>query len=101
MLRAHMSNATSEAPAEPASERSRLGPGEVALFMVVSVFSARWMGAAAAAGPSAVVLWLVAAGALFLPLALSIATLSAAYPDDGGLAGWAHRAFGPWAGFVA
>jgi glutamate:GABA antiporter len=62
--------------------------------------SPRWIASAAAAGPGALVVWLVAALTLFLPLALTVIDLSARYPEEGGLSRWAGRAFGPFAGFL-
>ena len=66
----------------------------------MAVVSPRWIASAAAAGPGALVVWLVAGLTLFLPLALTVIDLSARYPEEGGLSRWAGRAFGPFAGFM-
>lgn len=73
---------------------------DVALFFVVAVVSPRWIASAAAAGPGALVVWIVAAVTFFVPLALAVMELSARHPDEGGLYVWTKRAFGPFAGFL-
>ena len=66
----------------------------------MAVVSPRWIASAAAAGPGALWVWLVAGITLFLPLALTVIDLSARYPGEGGLYLWTGRAFGPFAGFM-
>ena len=56
--------------------------------------------AASLAGPSALIAWLFL-GLLGLPLALTFAALATAYPDAGGIATYASKAFGQRAGGVA
>jgi amino acid transporter len=80
--------------------RRAMGFRDVALFFVVAVVSPRWIASAAAAGPGALLVWLVAALTLFLPLALTVVDLSARFPGEGGLYLWTGRAFGPFAGFM-
>src|SRR5436190_11820883 len=46
--------------------RRAMGFRDVALFFVVAVVSPRWIASAAAAGPGALLVWLVAAITLFL-----------------------------------
>ncbi len=58
------------------------------------------MATAAAAGPSALVIWLVAALGFFVPLVFSVLELSSRYPDEGGIYVWSKRAFGPFAAFL-
>src|SRR5437762_9057660 len=70
------------------------------LFYVVTGFSLRWIATAAAAGPSALVIWVIAAIGLFVPLVFSVLELSSRYPDEGGIYVWSKRAFGPFAGFL-
>jgi len=55
---------------------------------------------AAAAGPSSLVAWVVAAAFLFVPLVFTVLELSSRYPDEGGMYVWSKRAFGPFAGFL-
>src|SRR5436190_19760082 len=70
------------------------------LFYIVTGFSLRWIATAAAAGPSALVIWVLAAVGLFVPLVFTVLELSSRYPEEGGIYVWSKRAFGPFAGFL-
>jgi amino acid transporter len=70
------------------------------LYYVVTGFSLRWVAVAAAAGPSAIVIWIIAALAFFVPLVFSTLELSSRYPEEGGIYVWSKRAFGPFAAFI-
>jgi amino acid transporter len=70
------------------------------LFYVVTGFSLRWVATAAAAGPSALVIWMIAALGLFVPLVFCVLELSSRYPEEGGVYVWSKRAFGPFAAFI-
>ena len=70
------------------------------LFYSVTGFSLRWIATAAAAGPSALVIWVVAALGFFVPLVFSTLELSSRYPEEGGIYVWSKRAFGPFAAFI-
>ena len=70
------------------------------LFYIVTSFSLRWIATAAAAGPSAIVIWLIAAFGLFVPLVFTVLELSSRYPEEGGVYVWSKRAFGPFAAFL-
>src|SRR5881392_3569249 len=70
------------------------------LFYVVTGFSLRWIATAAAAGPSALVIWVIAALGLFVPLVFTVLELSSRYPEEGGVYVWSKRAFGPYAAFI-
>ena len=89
---------TSEPPA-PKLKRA-LGFSDLLLFYIVTVFSLRWVAMAAAAGPSALVIWAIAAVGLFVPLVFTVLELSSRYPDEGGIYVWSKHAFGPFAGFM-
>src|SRR5437773_4059791 len=80
--------------------RRALGFRDLFLFYVVTTFSLRWIATAAAAGPSALVIWVMAALLLFVPLVFTVLELSSRYPEEGGLYVWSKRAFGPFAGFL-
>lgn len=71
------------------------------LFYVVAIVGLRWLSTAAAAGPSALVIWLIAAVSLFLPLAFATIELAARHPEEGGIYVWVRHAFGDFAGFMA
>ena len=86
--------------AKPALKRA-LGFRDLMLFYVVSGLSVRWVATAAAAGPSTLVVWVIALLAFFLPLAASVLQLSAEYPQEGGLYVWTQEAFGDFFGFIA
>ncbi len=83
----------------PALRRS-IGFRDLFLFYVSATFSLRWIATAAAAGPSALVIWVIAAAALFVPLVFTVLELSSRYPQEGGIYVWSKRAFGPFAGFM-
>ena len=81
--------------------RQVLGFRDVVLFFVAAVVGLRWIATAAAAGPSALVVWIGALLFFFLPLAFTVIELGSLFPDEGGLYVWVKRAFGDFAGFVA
>ena len=80
--------------------RRTLGFRDLVLFYVVTTWSLRWIANAAKAGPSSLVLWVIAAAFLFVPLVLTTVALSSRYPDEGGIYVWSKQAFGPFAGFI-
>ncbi len=70
------------------------------LFYIVTGLGLRWIATAAAAGPSSIVIWIIAALGLFVPLVFTVLELSSRYPEEGGLYVWSKRAFGPFAAFL-
>ena len=87
------------APSAPQLRRV-LGFRDLLLYYIVTGFSLRWVAVAAAAGPSALVIWVIAALGFFVPLVFCVLELSSRYPDEGGIYVWSKRAFGPFAGFI-
>ena len=85
----------------PGQLRRVLGVGDVVLFFIVAVVGLRWIAAAAAAGPSSLVIWAIACIAIFIPSAFTVLELSSRYPEEGGLYLWVKEAFGERAGFIA
>jgi amino acid transporter len=77
-----------------------MGFRDLLLFYLVTGFTVRWLGTAAAAGPSAVVIWLIAASIFYVPLMFTVLELSSRYPNEGGCYVWSKRAFGDFAGFI-
>jgi len=73
---------------------------DLVLYYSVTGFSLRWIATAAAAGPSALVIWIVAALGFFVPLVFTTLELSSRYPQEGGIYVWSKRAFGPFAAFI-
>lgn len=74
---------------------------DVVLFLIAAVVGLRWIATAAAAGPSSLVVWVIAFVAFFVPLATTVIDLSARFPEEGGLYVWIRHAFGDFAGFMA
>ena len=70
------------------------------LFNISSVAGVRWLAPAAHTGPGSLTLWLLASLAFLLPSALVVASLSAKFPQEGGLYVWTKHAFGDWHGFL-
>jgi amino acid transporter len=80
--------------------RRALGLRDLVLFYLVTTFSLRWIATAGAAGPVALVFWVVAAVCLFVPMVFTVLELSSRYPEEGGIYVWSKRAFGPFSGFL-
>ncbi|HKQ57028.1 MAG TPA: APC family permease [Candidatus Eisenbacteria bacterium] len=91
---------TAEAVPKGGSLRRTMGLTDTTLFLVVAVVSPRWIASAAAAGPSALVIWLIALAGFFVPMAWAVIELSSRHPDEGGIYVWTRRAFGDFAGFM-
>jgi len=89
-----------EASAAPPQLRRVLTFRDLVLYYSVTGFSLRWIATGAAAGPSAVVIWVVAALGFFVPLVFTVLELSSRYPEEGGIHVWSKRAFGPFAAFL-
>jgi glutamate:GABA antiporter len=77
-----------------------MGFRDLLLFYLVTGFSVRWVSNAAAAGPSAVVVWLIGCATLYVPLVFTVLELSSRYPEEGGCYVWVKRAFGEFPGFL-
>ncbi len=77
-----------------------MGLGDLVLFNIVAVLSLRWFATAAAAGPSSVSLWVLAALLFFVPQGLAVSHLASRYPNEGGIYFWTKRSFGEGHGFL-
>lgn len=86
--------------AQPALKR-RLGLRDLTLFYMIAGLSLRWIPTAAAIGPAAITLWLIAWLTFFIPLCGCVLELSSRYPAEGGLYVWTNHAFGPFPAFLA
>lgn len=86
-------------PDKPALRRV-LRVKDLVFFYVTAVLGMRWVATAASAGPSALLLWVLAALSLFVPLAYTVIELSSRYPEEGGVYVWTKRAFGDFSGFM-
>ena len=80
--------------------RRELGLRDLILFNIAAVIGIRWLAAAAHTGPVSISLWLLAAVFFFVPSALAVASLSAKFPQEGGIYVWTKRGFGDWHGFL-
>ncbi len=89
----------SETPASNRPHRA-MGFRDLVLFYIVTGISLRWIATAATVGAGAVVIWLIAWCAFYLPLALSVMELSSRHPQEGGMYVWTKRAFGEFPGFM-
>ena len=76
--------------------KRELGLRDLTLFAVICITSTRWVPIAAHAGPSSIVLWLLAAVLFAAPLTVAVAALAAKYPGVGGLYLWTRQDFGAW-----
>ncbi len=86
--------------AEPQLRRV-LGLTDVVLFNIVVVFSLRGMATAAKMGPAAILYWLLATAAFFVPLGLAVSELASRDPGAGGFYRWVRAGFGDANGFLA
>jgi glutamate:GABA antiporter len=92
---------TAAARATPAVELPRtMRLRDLVLLNVVGIVSLRWLATSAAAGPSVLTLWVLAALLFFLPLGLAVSYLSARYPHQGGVYAWTKSAYGEGHGFL-
>ncbi len=91
-----MSDRAADAPALARTLTLR----DLVLFNIVAVMSIRWLATSAAAGPSSLVLWIMAGLGFFVPQGLAVAELAARHPEEGGIYRWTRRAFGEGHGFL-
>ena len=77
-----------------------LGLRDMVLFNLVAVVSLRWVATAAAAGPSSITLWILAALLFFIPQGLAVTDMAARFPEEGGIYFWTKRTFGDGHGFL-
>jgi amino acid transporter len=87
-------------PPDKPTLRRVLRVKDLVFFYVTAVLGMRWVSTAAAAGPSALLIWVLAALCLFVPLAFTVIELSSRYPDEGGIYVWTKHAFGDFGGFM-
>jgi amino acid transporter len=73
---------------------------DLVLFNIVAVLSLRWTATAAAAGPSSLSMWVLAALFFFIPQGLAVSDLSSRFPQEGGIYFWTKRTFGEGHGFL-
>jgi len=85
-------------PSERPTRRRVMGRLDVTLFMVSAILVIDQLTASASIGASAVGWWVVTIILFLVPSALLTGELATAYPYQGGIYDWIHRAFGrSWA----
>ena len=92
--------AESQTAAQSTVLRRELSLADLALAQILIVIVPEFFGTAVKAGPSHVVLWLLAILLFFVPQALVVAHLNRLMPLEGGLYEWARLAFGDRVGFL-
>jgi amino acid transporter len=92
--------AESQVAAQSTVLRRELSLADLALAQILIVIVPEFFGTAVKAGPSHVVLWLLAILLFFVPQALVVAHLNRLMPLEGGLYEWARLAFGDRVGFL-
>ena len=97
-----MSKVTSPATAHsPRVELPRvLTLRDLVLFNIVAILSLRWTATAAAAGPSSLTMWVLAAIFFFIPQGLAVSYFSSRFPQEGGIYFWTKHTFGEGHGFL-
>jgi glutamate:GABA antiporter len=74
---------------------------DLVLSQVLTVVGSAWVGIAAGLGHAQTVVWLLAFGTFYLPMAAAVYHLNREMPLEGGLYVWTRRAFGDTTGFLA
>lgn len=88
------------AEASKPPESAKLKFLDTTLYTIVMNTGLRWLPIAAAVGPAALPLWLLALVTFFIPLATATAELSGRHEGEGGIYLWVRDTFGPLAGFL-
>ena len=70
------------------------------LMILVAVIGLRWIASAAAGGPGSIGLWVLAMLFFFIPEGLTVADLSARFPQRGGIYDWTKQGMGDTHGFI-
>lgn len=103
-MAANTNSALTSTPAfaenQPVSLRKELGFLDLVFASILLVVIPDFFGTAVKAGAAHVLLWFVAIGLFFIPLALVVAHLNERMPIEGGLYEWARHAFGDVVGFM-
>jgi amino acid transporter len=73
---------------------------DLVLSQVLCVVGSAWVGIAAGLGHAQGVVWLIAFGTFYVPMAAAVFYLNRALPLEGGLYAWARTAYGDTAGFL-
>jgi amino acid transporter len=82
------------------ANRAQLKFVDATLYTIVMNTGLRWLPIAAAVGPAAIPLWILALIVFFVPLATAVAELTAHFKDEGGIYVWVRDTYGPLTGFL-
>jgi amino acid transporter len=86
----------------PAQPPRVMGLRDVVLFNISAIVGLRWLTTSSSQfGAAALVVWVVAMVAFFIPSAIAVRELADIDPGSGGIYRWVHRAFGTRHAFVA
>ena len=91
---------TTAAPAPRVELPRVLTLRDLVLFNIVAILSLRWTATAAAAGPSSLSMWVLAALFFFIPQGVAVSYLSSRLPQEGGIYFWTKQTFGEGHGFL-
>jgi len=92
--------ATTTIQSRSAELRKELGLADLLLIQILLVIVPEFLGTAVKAGPSHVVLWLLAIVLFFVPQAFVVVHLNRLMPLEGGFYEWARLAFNDRTGFL-
>ena len=97
-----MSSTDSDTRSSPAVSNQRLprqlNLRDLVLSQVLTVVGSAWVGIAAGLGHAQTLVWLLAFGTFYLPMAAAVYHLNREMPLEGGLYVWSRRAFGDTGG---
>jgi amino acid transporter len=77
-----------------------LGSTATVFFTLAMNVGLPWIAAAGVAGPSSLLLWLLALVLFFVPLAVASVELTSRFEGEGGVYTWVRGTFGEFAGFM-
>lgn len=83
------------------SIKRTMGTKDAVFMAIAAVLALRSIPMIAGYGPSAVVIWLVAAAFMIIPLSMVCGELATAWPKDGGIFIWVKEAFGARVGWIS
>ena len=81
--------------------RRELKLRDLVMIQVILIVSLTWPAYAAQQGSNQLLLWLLAIGLFYMPLAAVVMKLSREIPLEGGAYQWVKAGLTPWAGFMA
>lgn len=77
-----------------------LGSAATAFFTLAMNVGLPWIAVAAVAGPSSLLVWVLALALFFVPLAVASVEMTSRFAGEGGIYTWVRGTFGEFAGFM-